>query len=108
MLASSSFGRVLLDVHGLDSCRTRRAELRHGRSDDLRCAAAARLRSEALRPEGDEVGPSPVNVVVTSCVPPNTGVVTLTLPSATSMSVLFVSTGLSSFTERRDSTSRPS
>ena len=37
-----------------------------------------------------------MNVVVTSCVPPNTGVVTLTLPSATSMSVLFVSTGLSS------------
>ena len=46
-------------------------------------------------------GPPPVNVVLTSLVPPNTGVVTTTTSPCTAMSVLFVSTGLSSFTDSR-------
>ena len=49
-----------------------------------------------------------MNVVVTSLVPPNTGVVTTTTSPSTAMSTLFVSTGLSSFTDSRLSTSRPS
>ena len=53
-------------------------------------------------------GPPPVNVVDTSLVPPNTGVVAMTTSSATAMSVLFVSTGLSSLTDRRLTMSRPS
>ena len=39
--------------------------------------ATGRLGAEALRAEGHEVRPGPVNVVVTSWVPPNTGVVDL-------------------------------
>ena len=46
-------------------------------------------------------GPSPVNVVVTSVLPPNTGVVTVTVAPSTAMSTLFVSTVLSSLTDRR-------
>ena len=53
-------------------------------------------------------GPGPVNVVRTSLVPPNTGVVTSTTSSCTASSVLLVSTGLSSATDSRPSTSRPS
>ena len=50
----------------------------------------------------------PVKVVVTSVLPPNTGVVTDTASPFTAMSTLLVSTVRSSLTDRRDTTSRPS
>ena len=44
----------------------------------------------------------------TICVPPKTGVLATTASPSTESSVLLLSTGLSSFTESRAATSRPS
>ena len=110
MAASSSFGPgVLLDVDGLHLRGTRLTEVRHRRrlttsAGDPPAGSATKL----LGRKATRYGPGPVNVVVTSLVPPNTGVVTLTLSPSTTMSVLFVSTGRSSLTDRRLTTSRPS
>ena len=42
-------------------------ELGHRRGDDSGGAAAGRLGHEALRTERHEMGPGPVNAVVTNC-----------------------------------------
>ena len=53
-------------------------------------------------------GPPAVNLVFTSLRPPNIGSVTTTSSPSTEMSMLLVMTGLSSATDRRAATSRPS
>ena len=118
-----------LELAGLAEAPTTRhdhgglVELRPGRlldvhGGDLRRAGGARDRAPWRRPPRRPLrrrpsaandfgrnaarnGPHPVNVVVTSVLPPNTGVVTLTVSPSTATSVLFVSTVRSSLTDRR-------
>ena len=53
-------------------------------------------------------GAPAVSFVRTISVPPNTGVLATTASPSNDRSVLLLSTGLSSFTDRRAATSRPS
>src|SRR5829696_5884846 len=110
MLASSSFGPVVSS--------TCEATIRAAPTAPSSGTGASTISPGAADPAGSAAndfgrnaaryGAEPVNDVVTSVLPPNTGVVTFTVSPSTAMSTLLVNTVRSSATDSRAITSRPS
>ena len=109
MFASSNFGPVLSSTCTAVTRAAPAAPV--SGTDAATTLAAAPLADSAAKLFGrndTKCGPSPVNAVLTSVLPPKIGVVATTPSAESAMSVLLVRTVRFNFTDKRAITSRPS